>query len=63
MVTHSNILAWRISWTEELGRTRGAWHGQRSRQSMESPRVGHNSEPMKKHLFSYAQTKKEKMLS
>ena len=30
--THSRILAWRIPWTEELGRL----------QSMESQRVGHN---------------------
>ena len=29
---HSRILAWRIPWTEELGRL----------QSMESQRVGHN---------------------
>ena len=32
MATHSNILAWRISWTEEPGRL----------QSMGSQRVGHN---------------------
>ena len=32
MTTHSSILAWRISWTEEPGRL----------QSMESQRVGHN---------------------
>ena len=31
MATHSSILAWRIPWTEELGRP----------QSMESQRVGH----------------------
>ena len=31
MATHSNILAWRIPWTEEPGRL----------QSMESQRVGH----------------------
>ena len=31
MATHSIILAWRIPWTEELGRL----------QSMESQRVGH----------------------
>jgi len=30
--THSSILAWRIPWTEELGRL----------QSMESQRVGHD---------------------
>ena len=32
MATHSNILAWRISWTEEPGRL----------QSMGLQRVGHN---------------------
>ena len=32
MATHSSILAWRIPWTEELGRL----------QSMGSKRVGHN---------------------
>ena len=32
MVTHSNILAWRIPWTEEPG----------GLQSTESQRVGHN---------------------
>ena len=32
MVTHSSTLAWKISWTEELG----------SLQSMGSQRVGHN---------------------
>ena len=32
MATHSSILAWRISWTEEPG----------SLQSMGSQRVGHN---------------------
>ena len=32
MATHSSILAWRIPWTEELGRL----------QSMESQRVGHD---------------------
>ena len=32
MATHSNILAWKIPWTEEPGRL----------QSMESLRVGHN---------------------
>ena len=32
MATHSSILAWRISWTEESG----------GLQSMESPRVGHD---------------------
>ena len=32
MATHSNILAWRISWTEEPGIL----------QSMESQRIGHN---------------------
>ena len=32
MATHSSILAWRIHWTEELGR----------RQSIGSQRVGHN---------------------
>ena len=32
MATHSSILAWRISWTEEPGRL----------QSMGSQRVGHN---------------------
>ena len=32
MATHSNILAWRISWTEEPG----------GLQSMESQRVGHD---------------------
>ena len=34
MVTHSSILAWRIPWTEKLGRL----------QSMGSQRVGHNWE-------------------
>ena len=32
MATHSSILAWKISWTEEPGGT----------QSMGSPRVRHN---------------------
>ena len=32
MTTHSSILAWRIPWTEELGRL----------QSMRSQRVGHD---------------------
>ena len=32
MATHSSILAWKISWTEELGRL----------QSVGSQRVGHN---------------------
>ena len=32
MATHSSILAWRITWTEELGRL----------QSMGSQRVGHD---------------------
>ena len=32
MATHSSILAWRIPWTEELGRL----------QSMGSQRVGHD---------------------
>ena len=32
MATHSSILAWRISWTEESGRL----------QSMGSQRAGHN---------------------
>ena len=32
MTTHSSILAWRIPWTEELGRL----------QSMELQRVGHD---------------------
>ena len=32
MATHSGILAWRITWTEELGRL----------QSTGSQRVGHN---------------------
>ena len=32
MAAHSSILAWRIPWTEELGRL----------QSMGSQRVGHN---------------------
>ena len=32
MATHSSILAWKIPWTEELGRL----------QSMESQRVGHD---------------------
>ena len=27
MVTHSNILAWRIPWTEEPGRLQGTVHG------------------------------------
>ena len=33
MATHSNVLAWRIPWTEKPGRL----------QSMGSHRVGHNS--------------------
>ena len=32
MATHSNIFAWRITWTEEPG----------GLQSMESQRIGHN---------------------
>ena len=34
LATHSSILAWRISWTEETDRL----------QSMESQRVGHNEQ-------------------
>ena len=36
MATHSSILAWKISWTEESGRLR----------SMESQGVGHDSAHM-----------------
>ena len=36
METHSNILAWKIPWSEEPGRL----------QSMESQRVGHDSAHM-----------------
>ena len=32
MANHSSVLAWKISWTEELGKL----------QSMESQRVGHD---------------------
>ena len=41
MVTHSNILAWRIPWTEESG----------GLQSMGSKRVGHDRET--KHRNTY----------
>ena len=40
MATHSNILAWEISWTEEPGRL----------QSMGSQRVGHDLERQKQAL-------------
>ena len=44
MAIHSSIRAWRIPWTEELGRL----------QSMESQRVGHNwSDLACTHSFQY----------
>ena len=47
MATHSSILAWRIPWTEELGRL----------QSIRSQRVGHDGSDLARtqsliHLFS-----------
>ena len=42
MATHSSILAWRISWTEEAGRL----------QSMGSQRVGHNLATEHTHTIS-----------
>ena len=42
MATHSNILAWRIPWTEEPG----------GLQSMESQRVGHDRAT---NTFTHAQ--------
>ena len=39
MATHSSILAWRISWTEETG----------GLQSMGSQRVGHNGSNLAQH--------------
>ena len=41
MATHSSILAWKISWTEEPGRL----------QSMGSQRVGHNLGSEHTHFF------------
>ena len=41
MAAHSNIHAWRISWTEESGRL----------QSMESQRVEHNQATNTKHTL------------
>ena len=41
MATHSSILAWEISWTEESGRL----------QFMESQRVGHNLETKQQQLY------------
>ena len=49
MAAHSNILAWRIPWTEEPG----------GLQSMGSQRVGHNCVSDQTHAFSWK--KKEKM--
>ena len=48
MATHSNILAWRIPWTEELGRL----------QSMGSQRVGHDwtTEHAREHAFAHTHT-------
>ena len=43
MATHSNILAWRIPWTEEPGRL----------QSMESQRVRHNLPTKQQQLHRY----------
>ena len=43
MATHPNILAWRISWTEEPGRL----------QSMGSQRAGHRAEQLTLLLYTY----------
>ena len=43
MATHSNILAWKISWTEEPGRL----------QSIESQRVGHNWSDLAQHIYLF----------
>ena len=45
MATHSSILAWEISWTEEPGRL----------QSMESQGVGHNlaTEQQQQYMYLY----------
>ena len=40
MATHSNILAWRIAWTDEPG----------GLQSMESPGDGHNGSHLVQHI-------------
>ena len=45
MATHSSILAWRIPWTEELGRP----------QSMESQRVGHVGATQDTHIHAEKQ--------
>ena len=44
MVTHSNILAWRIPWTEEPGRL----------ESIGSQRVGHDSSDLA-HTHTHTQ--------
>ena len=45
MVTHSNILAWRIPWTEEPGRL----------ESIGSQRVGHDSSDLA-HTHTHTHT-------
>ena len=43
MATHSSILAWRVSWTEEPGRL----------QSIGSQRVGHNQSDLARRQFQF----------
>ena len=51
MATHSRILAWRISWTEEPGVLR----------SIASHRVGHNSATEHTHSIAVEEGLKERL--
>ena len=46
MATHSSILAWRIPWTEELGRL----------QSMGLQRIRHETEQLSMHAYRHKYT-------
>ena len=46
MATHSNLLAWRIPWTEEPGEL----------QSIGSQRVGHNWRDLALHLWGHTES-------
>ena len=46
MTTHSNLLAWRIPWTEEPGEL----------QSIGSQRVGHNWRDLALHLWGHTES-------
>ena len=49
MAAHSNILAWRIPWTEEPG----------GLQSMGSQKVGHNCVSDQTHTFSWKKKRED----